>query len=140
MTNSLTRDDVLWLGIRLFGVYLVIRAVVSAASLFASLGTYIQAQSFQKSSFEEVADAGLSLYIASTGGMLSSGLRVVVYSLFALYFLRGGNLLFRLASRPFRRSQSRNPGGVHCPRKLPSCSRTPTASALSTLMRQSAVS
>lgn len=102
----MNKRDFVWVGIRIFGIYLLVLAVLAVPPLINS--TYMASQ-FSDSSTHETNDessGGLfgnyhrTLFTNYVGNALGSALRLIVCAAAAWYFLRRGELVFRLASHP----------------------------------------
>ena len=103
---KMSREDLLWVGIRAFGIYLLVLAVLAVPGLisgvlmatqFAELGATDRGSGEAEMSWDKMI---WTLQKSQLGAAVDSGLRLVLFALAGLYLLRGGRLVFRLASRP----------------------------------------
>jgi len=109
----LTKEDYVWVGIRIFGIYLLVLAVIALPTLINS--AYMASQKSDASQTITNADSELSngQTFSSTyyNVMLAARFRVqcvqqsmkfVIFALVGLYLACKGQLVFNLVSRPLR--------------------------------------
>ena len=96
----MTRDDYIWIGVRLFGVYLLVRAIMSGVGLASNLSSALVAERLRESNVDAAADMADKLFYTALATSASSAVSCVLYLLAAVYLLRGGALVFRLVAPP----------------------------------------
>jgi hypothetical protein len=90
------RQDYIWVGIRLFGVFLLVEAVLAIPGLLAaSVLVYrrlVVTETFPFPSNE--------FFTVTLGQLVQSLSAVAIYGLVGLYLIRGGRRVFRWISPP----------------------------------------
>lgn len=94
----MTKQDFVRVGIRIFGIYPLVQAVVSLAGVVNSIFMASQFRDMPgQSGLDSVAD---QLYRHDLSEITGGGPRLLLFTLFGLSLLRGGLFVFELASRP----------------------------------------
>ena len=97
----MTKEDWIWVAIRIFGIYLIVLAVISLPAL---LGSSIMVHSWwglsaDASEASDLMDTMASrLLTAQFSALLSALCRVIVFTGCGVYLVRSGKLIFRLVS------------------------------------------
>jgi len=103
----MNRNDWIWVAIRVFGIYLLVLAVVAIPDVVTSWYQVSMFREFQQTlpsqATPESSDVLLSMMRATMKAAgstyLSSVVRLVLFSIFGFYLMWKGNLLFRIISR-----------------------------------------
>jgi hypothetical protein len=104
----MTRDDWIWVAVRIFGVYLVVMAVMTVPKVIngaLSTWTWSGKVTFHEADTSDMSDMRLSQYYktaraAAVTSLVVSSVRLVVFAIVGLYFLRNGRFVFRLVRPP----------------------------------------
>ncbi|MHC4469644.1 MAG: hypothetical protein ACYTDY_08275 [Planctomycetota bacterium] len=100
------KQDFVWVGIRIFGIYLLVMAVVTVpavlesilmANQYSDLAEVERGASEAQASFDTLVR---KMYVNYVSASIRNALRLVLFTVFGLYLVRGGQLVFRLACRP----------------------------------------
>ena len=93
----MTKDEWIWVAIRIFGIYLLVLAIMA---LPETIG-YVYA-SIQMNAVEAAGNDLMSLATSIRNTAMSKGLiaitQVIIFTAFSFYFLRHGKWLHKLAS------------------------------------------
>ena len=98
----MNKQDYLWCGIRIFGVYLLVLAIIELPQFIISIYVFYDIDTFPGGSgspsfgYEDALNASR---IAIVSGAMKTFASFVIYVLSALYFLRYGKLIFRMIDR-----------------------------------------
>ncbi len=93
------RRDIMWAGVRLFGVYFVAKAIEAFAALSTHAVSYLRYDDPLAAEDFEGAMALSSVQLIAERGMINSGIWLAVALGAAFYFLRRGDALVRFANR-----------------------------------------
>ena len=108
----MSKEEVLWVAIRIFGVYLLVNVVIEIPKLIGHgtqvvlLGQYsapcvTDSQSGDRRSLSEELDSTWgALRRAAWASFVGSLTRVIVVSIVSVYLLRGGGVIYRLMRLP----------------------------------------
>ena len=100
----MNKEDFVWVGIRIFGIYLLVLAVLALPSLVQSLVMVTNFSDHPALNTSEIGTAmgsmDRTIYWNHVGASIGTSLYLIVCTVFGLYFLRHGQFVFRLASRP----------------------------------------
>jgi len=110
----MNKEDVLWAAIRIFGIFLLVMAIMQIPKLLkSSMTSYIYSgyESTLSSLPETQSDFNIDevfskafnkLFSKSISDAILSVINIIIYSLAGLYFLRKGDFVFKLVSnKPF---------------------------------------
>jgi len=111
----MTKEDFVWVGIRLFGIYLLVLAVTSLPEAIEGYWTSSSIRdavkmcggSLPAAVYDQEPAIGLferlfaSAGAASARRFVGSLVRVVLFIPAGLYLCKGGKLVFRIVSAPF---------------------------------------
>ncbi len=97
------REDYIWVAIRVFGIYLLVLAIVSLPLLVSSAySTWAMRDLALDTRGDPDMSLGLQLAsrlaIAHVTSLIAAAGKAVLFSLAGWYFLRRGSLIFRLVS------------------------------------------
>ena len=114
----MSKEDWLWVAIRVFGIYLLVLAVTNVPSVFSAalraygasqLPTFRSARDSADAPFAELAASFAQTKRATLSGALaelvSSVLSVLLFGVLGIYLVRNGRLLFRLVAPPLQASE-----------------------------------
>ena len=92
----MTRQDWIWVAIRIFGIYLLILAITGIpASVSTGCSSYML---WRASGGGDIAGIWSTLWATRIPLLLGSVAGVVLYSVVGVYFLKSGRLVFRLVN------------------------------------------
>ncbi len=113
----MSKEDWLWVAIRVFGIYLLVLAVTNVPSVFSGalraygasqLPTFRSARDSPDAkfaelaaSFDETKEAALSRGLAE---LVSSVFSVLLFGALGVYLIRNGRFLFKLVTPPSQAS------------------------------------
>lgn len=97
---TLDRTDILWAGVRLFGVYFLAKSIEASISFANHAVTLLRYGDPLSSDSPDTAFALASLQLSAERGMVSSAIWASLSLAAAFYFLRRGEAVFRLVARP----------------------------------------
>ena len=104
----MSKDDWIWVAVRIFGIYLIVLAITSVPPLVMNAYTLFQND---VSKVDALVDQDISsgvdtvdkihdlIFQATAASLTNNIVRVVLFCLIGFYFLRHGKLFFRLISR-----------------------------------------
>jgi len=99
----MNKEEWIWVAIRIFGIFLLVMAILSIPRAIASIH---YASIFQSFSGSEVASAtngtekfAIKIFDAQRSHSIRSILEVIVYGLFGFYFMRGGKAIHKIICR-----------------------------------------
>jgi len=105
----MTKEDWIWVAIRIFGIFLIVKAItalpdvvggVAQASQWRSLGDsrcYRGDLSEEFRVFDELRSTAFTVMVSR---LMKAVARVALFAVCGVYFLRGGRLIFRLIRPP----------------------------------------
>lgn len=93
----MTKDEWIWVAIRIFGIYLLVLAVIAIPEAIGNMYAYIK-MSFAIEDSSELAKLATSLRGAAIAKGFTAIAQLILFSLVSYYFLRHGKLIHRLAS------------------------------------------
>ena len=93
----MTKDEWIWVAIRIFGIYLVVLALRAIPDVIGSFYAASQLTEVLQSD-DILATSAKAMKSASLTKGLTSVAKLLVFSLFGFYFIRHGKFLHRLAS------------------------------------------
>ena len=108
----MTRDDWIWVAIRIFGIFLIVMAVMAAPGIVSGVNqvwTWSRLVAGQEAHFHhqppDSDDLGLIHYYRSSYATAKTTLawhsvRLVTFVIVGIYFLRSGRIIFRLVRPP----------------------------------------
>lgn len=107
----MSKEDFVWVGIRVFGIYLLVLAVLSVPNLAHSLLMAIQMHDFalhrgatglesSSGSVDAMSDMMGTIFGGHVTASVTTAIRLLACTAFGIYFLRHGEYVFRLACRP----------------------------------------
>lgn len=98
----MTRQDWIWVAIRIFGIYALVYAVCAIPEVISSSGNYY---AYSATRTYRMAESGMveafdkRMQTTALFSLLGSIAKVVIASIFSYYLLRRGNFLFRVMCR-----------------------------------------
>ena len=96
----MTKRDYVWVGVRIFGLYLLVQAVISLATEVGSHVASQQARVLLDSQNENVARAAAADMVRWQGFFWVAAVKLGAYGLAAYYFLRRGQGLIDWIAPP----------------------------------------
>ena len=113
----MTKEDYVWVGIRIFGIYLLVLALTTLPNLVHSgymsyhMHHLTRMQDHLMEGTEESPDKLATLmhkfletgFVAQAGNAMTCIVRIVLFSLAGLYMTCRGRFLFRIVSSPIRK-------------------------------------
>ena len=110
------KEDYVWVGIRIFGIYLLVLALIGLPSLVHSLYMSYHLRGFPSMYDYNIEDEDNvddlskdlhkylnSLFLSYASNSISCVIRVVLYVLAGLYMTCKGKFLFRIVSSPLKK-------------------------------------
>ncbi|MEK6233403.1 MAG: hypothetical protein N2C14_01695 [Planctomycetales bacterium] len=95
------KQDWIWVAIRIFGIYLLVLAVISLPkALSASMHLWIISSASGPFEIELLHEATRLLFLTAMQNLTVSLLTVVVFTGIGIYLIRGGGWLFRIVCPP----------------------------------------
>ena len=112
----MSKKDWIWVAIRIFGIYLLVMAVVALPGLVKSGWVSYHYREFMKAAraaadeteHSGFTDLSLKLLEANLAQVIGGAARVIVFTIVGIYLLASGRLLFRLI---YRKELAEEPGG-----------------------------
>ena len=95
----MTKDEWIWVSIRIFGIFLLVLAIKAIPEAVA--GVYVYAKISQATSpvpVDEMGKLALATRDAAMAGSVRAISSLIIYLPFSYYFIRHGKLLHKLAS------------------------------------------
>ena len=92
----MSKEDWIWVAIRIFGIYLIVLAITSVPALVMNAYIVSQNAALQVDTVDKMHD---TIFQAAAASLTNNIVRVVLFSLIGFYFLRSGKLIFKLISR-----------------------------------------
>lgn len=99
---TIHREDILWVAIRIIGLYFLVRALLLIPDIYGAI-------SFLYSLGKDVENIGQGIELSiktNQALLLNSFLTFVFFMVIAIYLLRGGQLVFNLIKLPGNHSGS----------------------------------
>lgn len=93
----MTKDEWIWVAIRIFGIYLFVLAVIAIPEAIGNTYAYIK-MSFAVQDSSELPKLAISLREAAVAKGFTAIAQLILFSLVSYYFLRHGKLIHKLAS------------------------------------------
>ncbi len=94
----MTKDEWIWVAIRIFGIYMLVLAVMAVPDSIAHIYSAIMMPGFQATSSDELVKMIVSLKKAAMGKGVLTLSQVILFSFFSYYLLKNGKLIHKLAS------------------------------------------
>ena len=98
----MNKEEYIWVALRIFGLFLIVMAILAIPDAIA---VFYQSSIFYSFSVGELSEAandseklGMKIFEAQRIKSISSLLKVIIYGLFGVYFLRGGRAIHKLIS------------------------------------------
>jgi len=99
----MTKDEWIWVSIRIFGIFLMILAIMAIPRVFSTAYTasvYLDRPGIESlSSNNEETMLVYKMLKAQISETIRSVLEVLIYGFFGFYFIRGGKWLHNIISR-----------------------------------------
>jgi len=96
----MSKEDYIWVAIRIFGILLVVMAIIAIPTILSSAfmvwGYHSAAAAM---SGEAISDMQDTIAQANFGTMLSATFRAILYYAAGVYFLKGGKFVHKLIAR-----------------------------------------
>ncbi len=92
----MTKDEWIWVAIRIFGVYLLVLAVISIPDAIGQIYAMIKLSGATEST-HDLAKVSISLRDAALAKGVTAISQLILFSLASLYFLKYGKLIHKLA-------------------------------------------
>lgn len=90
----MTKEDIMWIAIRIFGLYFLVLAVAAAPSVAGlGYGVYYLAQLQEAPGMEKVVNSLVVMLKANFSDGVTGTVEFLFFSVFAYYFLRSGKRL-----------------------------------------------
>lgn len=93
----MTKDEWIWVAIRIFGIYLLVLAVIAIPEAIGNIYAYIK-MSFSIQDSTELAKLATSFKEAAIAKGFTAVSQLILFSIVSYYFLRHGKLIHKLAS------------------------------------------
>ena|ERR1700744_4868150 len=96
----MTKDDLVWVAIKVFGIYLLVLAIIAIPTLISSaFGFY---QLYPTTHFGSADMDKFSQTLRSEAGslLINSLAKLFIYSAVGIYLLKGGTCLFKILCPP----------------------------------------
>lgn len=99
MENAMSKNDYIWVAIRIFGIYLLVLAIAALPAAISAF-YYVATSSDAAEKVGSVTSSLNSDYrkVALTSGIKSIS-EALIFLVCAYYFIRHGGLIFRVASK-----------------------------------------
>ncbi len=101
----MNKQDWIWISIRIFGIYLIVLSITCLPELLGSIskkmiigGDYYLPSAQSSKGLNACAEYANQMRVKSTVSIIVSFLKVTIYGAVGLYFIRGGNFLFKIIS------------------------------------------
>ncbi len=95
----MNKREWIWIGIRIFGIYLLVQAVTAIPSVLSSALMLHTFSNFQAVAADTEGKLRNSLLTGARAELTRSLSQFIICGAFAIYFLRHGALLFRWMNR-----------------------------------------
>jgi hypothetical protein len=96
----MTKHDWIWIAIRIFGIYLLVEAVLAIPNLISSAIFFCQAFNFPHSGSADLDKLQQTLHFNSANLFVSSLAKLIVCSAVGIYLVKGGSWLFKILCPP----------------------------------------
>jgi len=93
----MTKDEWIWVAIRIFGIYLLVLAVIAIPEAIGNVYAYIK-MSFTIQDSNELTKLATSFKEAAIAKGSTAVAQFILFSIVSYYFLRHGKLIHKLAS------------------------------------------
>ena len=93
----MTKDEWIWVAIRIFGIYLLVLALIAIPDVIGNFYAASQLTEFSQSD-DILAASAKSLKGASITKGFTALMKLFIFSIVGFYFIRHGKFLHRLAS------------------------------------------
>jgi hypothetical protein len=100
--RAMGREDWIWIAMRIFGIYLLVLAVIEIPTLMQSafqVVAYHKNIAFVGQQNDYLSQMMSTLERNSMSSLFGGTMRVIIYSLAGYYLLRRGKMLFKIMSR-----------------------------------------
>jgi hypothetical protein len=96
----MTKHDWIWVAIRVFGIYLLVQAIIAIPSLISSAFGVYQFYDFGAHGTTDLDHVSRLLHRELGTQLVSSLSRLIICGGAGFYFIKGGTFLFRLICQP----------------------------------------
>jgi len=93
----MTKDEWIWVAIRIFGIYLLVLAVIAIPEAIGNVYAYIK-MSFTIQDSSDLPKLAISLKEAAIAKGSTAVAQFILFSMVSYYFLRHGKLIHKMAS------------------------------------------
>jgi len=92
----MTKHDCIWIAIRVFGIYLLVQAVISIPSVMSSAFGLYEAFPIVHSGSADMDRVSRTILSSMGGQLVNSLARLFVCGAVGIYLVKGGTWLFRI--------------------------------------------
>jgi hypothetical protein len=97
----LSKHDWIWVAIRVFGLYLLVRAIIAVPSVIGAFMLWRVARHLSPANVDErFHDAYRTLSRGASAELASSSVAFILFALIGFYLIRGGGWVFRIVCPP----------------------------------------
>jgi hypothetical protein len=96
----MTKRDWIWITIRIFGIYLLVQAVIAIPNLISSTFGLYQLYPVVHSGSADMDRISQTLRSSFGSEFVNALARLLIYSAVGIYFVRGGSCLFKILCPP----------------------------------------
>jgi len=93
----MTKDEWIWVAIRIFGIYLLVLAVIAIPEAIGNVYAYIK-MSFTIQDSSDLPKLAISLKEAAIAKGSTAVAQFILFSMVSYYFLRHGKIIHKMAS------------------------------------------
>ena len=93
----MTKDEWIWVAIRIFGIYLLVLAVIAIPEAIGNVYAHIK-MSFTIQDSSDLPKLAISLKEAAIAKGSTAVAQFILFSMVSYYFLRHGKLIHKMAS------------------------------------------
>jgi hypothetical protein len=103
----MSKRDWIWFAIRVFGVYLLVKAVVTIPDIFSSFFGLYNTPSGLHSESAELSKLHHSLHVSFLSVFAGSIVKFFIFAMIGIYLIRRGSWLFKILCPPDSGTDSR---------------------------------
>lgn len=95
----MNKDDWVWVGIRLFGIYLLVLAIIAVPDVVAAVSSYKTFSGMEVTPGSENEDLAIKMIEMWRTQGAKAITEVLLFLVCGLYFIRGGRFIHKIISR-----------------------------------------
>lgn len=99
----MNKDEWIWVAIKIFGIFLIVMAIIALPNAIASIYAYISMAPYADHYNSEAANETSKLFNQFSKAQFAQGVKaiaqVLIYTGFGIYFIKSGKLIHNLLSR-----------------------------------------